>query len=115
MVRELVKNPRLTEALAVRISARRPCRPETLSAVASHTRWRRAPAVLRTIAQNPWAEPALVVKLLPQLGGNELDAIARDRALHPLVRATAERLAAEKKRRGREMRRGEGEKRTEGG
>ncbi|MFL5262159.1 MAG: hypothetical protein ACJ79L_07105 [Anaeromyxobacteraceae bacterium] len=106
VVRELVRNPRLTEAQAVRIAARRPCRPETLRAVAAHERWRRAPAVLRAVAQNPYAEPALATKLLPRLTAADLASIADDGTLHPLVRAAAARLVQMKKRRGREALRG---------
>ena len=34
VVRELLRNPQLTEPFAVRIAARRPCRPETLRLLA---------------------------------------------------------------------------------
>jgi hypothetical protein len=92
VVRELLENPRLTEDLAVRVAARRPCRPEVLRCLAEHRRWRARPAVLRAIAQNPYAEPELVLKILPALGGPELAAIARDGSLHTLVSASAKWL-----------------------
>jgi hypothetical protein len=93
VLRELLDNPRLTEALAVRVAAQRPCRPEALRVVAQHRRWRTRPAVLRAVALNPYAEPEVVLKVLPALGRTDLDAIARDGALHALVRAAARRLA----------------------
>lgn len=93
VVRELLRNPHLTEELVVRIAARRPCRPETLRCVHDERRWRTRPAVARAIAHNPYAEPALVAKLLPRLSPRELSDIAEDGALHALVRALAASLA----------------------
>jgi len=93
VVRELLRNPRLTEELVVRIAARRPCRPETLRCLHDDRRWRTRPAVARAIAHNPYAEPALVAKLLPRLSPRELSEVAEDGALHAIVRALAGRLA----------------------
>jgi hypothetical protein len=92
VVRELLRNPRLTEQLVVRIAARRPCRPETLRYLHEDRRWRTLPAVVRAIALNPFAEPELVAKLLPRLGTRLLTAIGKDASLHALVRALAARL-----------------------
>jgi hypothetical protein len=97
VVRELLENPRFTEALAVRLAARRPCRPEVLRALVGHRRWRTSPAVLRAVAQNPYAEPEVVLKILPALAAHDLDAIARDGGLHAAVRGAAARIADTKK------------------
>lgn len=94
VVRELLRNPRLTEDLVVRIAARRPCRPQTLRCLHEDPRWRSRPAVVRAIAQNPFAEPELVAKLLPTLATRQLVAIRADAALHALVRALAARLVS---------------------
>jgi hypothetical protein len=92
VVRELLQNPQLTEPFAVRIAARRPCRPETLRLLAASRRWRTQPAVAMAVARNPYAEPAVALKLLGFLGRAEVEDLARDGAVHPLVRALAERL-----------------------
>jgi hypothetical protein len=94
VVRELLRNPRLTEELVIRIAARRPCRPETLRCLHDDRRWRVRRAVARAIALNPFAEPELVAKLLPRLGTRELAAIGADGSLHALVRALAVRLVS---------------------
>jgi hypothetical protein len=44
------------------------------------------------LVRNPWAEPAVALKLLPALPTGDLTELARDPALHPLLRATAARL-----------------------
>lgn len=93
VVRELLRNPQLTEPFAVRIAARRPCRPETLRLLAEAPRWRTRPAVALAIARNPYAEPAVALKLLGFLVRANLADLGRDGAVHPLVRALAARLA----------------------
>lgn len=93
VVRELLKNPQLTEPFAIRIAARRPCRPETLRLLAESPRWRTQPAVARAVARNPYAEPAVALKLLAFLGPADVADLSQDGAIHPLVRALATRLA----------------------
>jgi hypothetical protein len=92
VVRELLRNPQLTEAFVVRIAARRPCRPGTLRCL-FESRWRTRPAVALAVARNPYAEPAIAVKLVPFLGRSDLVELALDATVHSLVRGFAERLA----------------------
>lgn len=94
VVRELLRNPKLTEAFVVRIAARRPCRPGTLRCLFESRRWRIRPAVALAVARNPYAEPEVAVKLLPLLARPQLVELALDATVHPLVRGFAERLAA---------------------
>ena len=96
VVRELLRNPLLTEPFAVRIAARRPMRPETLRLLSESRRWRMRPAVMLALVRNPWAEPALALKLLALLPVAELAEVGRDATVHPLLRATAARLARAK-------------------
>ncbi len=93
VVRELLKNPQLTEPFAIRIAARRPCRPETLRLLAESPRWRTQPGVALAVARNPYTAPAVALKLLAFLGEADLADLGRDGAIHPLVRALAARLA----------------------
>ncbi len=92
VVKELLRNPLLTEPFAVRIASRRPMRPETLRLLAESRRWRTRPAVMVALVRNPWAEPAVALKLLPFLPFGDLTDLSRDGSLHPLLRATAARL-----------------------
>ncbi|MGC3997569.1 MAG: hypothetical protein QM767_08780 [Anaeromyxobacter sp.] len=96
VVRELLRNPQLTEPFVIRIAARRPCRPETLRLVAESRRWRTRPAVALAVARNPYVEPEVALKLLPFAGAADLADVAADGTVHPLVRALAARLAAER-------------------
>jgi DNA-directed RNA polymerase subunit F len=101
VVRELLRNPQVTEEFAVRIAARRPCRPATLRALLESRRWRTRPAVALAVVRNPYAEPEVALKLLAYLPARDLADLARDGAVHPLVRTLAERLAAQRRRRDR--------------
>jgi len=94
VVKEILRNPQLTEDFVVRIASRRPCRPGTLRCVFEARRWRTRAAVALAIVRNPYAETALALEIVPVLGGAELREISRDGTLHPLVRAVAARLAA---------------------
>jgi hypothetical protein len=96
VVRELLRNPQLTEAFAVRIASRRPIHPGTLRCLFDSRRWRNQPAVALAIARNPYVETELALKLLPFLGAAELRELASDGALHPLTRTLAGRIARER-------------------
>jgi hypothetical protein len=93
VVKELLRNPLLTEPFAVRIAARRPMRPDTLRLLSESRRWRTRPAVMLALVRNPYAEPAVALKLLAGLPAAELAEVGRDASVHPLLRATAARLA----------------------
>lgn len=97
VVRELLRNPQLTEPFAVRIASRRPMRPETLRLLAESRRWRTRLAVVAAVVRNPFAEPGVALKLLPFLPAADLADLARDGAVHGLLRATAARLAARRR------------------
>jgi hypothetical protein len=92
VVRELLRNPQLTEPFVVRIAARRPCRPETLRCIHEARRWRTRPAVAAALVRNPYVETEIALKLLPALGAGELREVSRDGVVHPLVRAVAARI-----------------------
>ncbi|BDG04669.1 hypothetical protein [Anaeromyxobacter oryzae] len=94
VVRELLRNPQLTEEFVVRIAARRPIRPGTLRCLLETRRWRTRPAVALAIARNPYVETGVALELLPFLAAADLADVARDGTVHPLVRALARRLAA---------------------
>lgn len=94
VVRELLRNPQLTEAFVIRIASRRPCRPGTLRCIHDARRWRTRPAVAVALVRNPYVETELALELLPSLGAAELRDVSRDGVLHPLLRAVAARIAA---------------------
>lgn len=92
VIREVLKNPRLTEDLVVRIASRRPARPEPLAELWHSTRWNRQPAVRRALVFNPYLSPEVAVKIVPLLSAADLARVATDGNLHLSVRELAARL-----------------------
>jgi hypothetical protein len=94
VIREVLKNARLTEDLVVRIAARRPARPEPLEEIWRSPRWNTRPAVRRALVFNPYLPPEIGVKIVTLLGLTDLRALAADGKVHLAVRDLAQRLSA---------------------
>ncbi len=92
VVREVLKNPRLTEAVVVRIAARRPARPEPLTEIWLSARWSQRPAVRRALVLNPYLPPEVGAKIVPLLLHAELQEVAEDSGLHLALRQQAKAL-----------------------
>jgi hypothetical protein len=99
VIREVLKNPRLTEDLVVRIASRRPARPEPLEEIWRSPRWNQQPAVRRALAFNPYLSPEVAVKIVPLMSVIDLRQLATDRNVHLSVRELAGRLSASVPRR----------------
>lgn len=94
VIRNVLINPRLTEAQVVRIAARRPARPEPLVEIWRSTRWSVRPMVRKALVFNPYFPPEVAAKIVPLLSGAELRELAEDRAVHPIIRQQAQLLLA---------------------
>jgi hypothetical protein len=92
VIREVLKNPRLTEPLVVRIAARRPARPEPLAEIWRSPRWSVRPAVRRALAFNPYLPLEVASKLLPLLARGDLEELQRGLSVHPALREQAAQL-----------------------
>ncbi|MHB8417466.1 MAG: hypothetical protein ACYDCL_05285 [Myxococcales bacterium] len=89
VVRELLRNPRLTEREVLRLATRRPARQDVLEVIAT-SRFAQRTAVRTALARNPYCPPSLALKLLAHLPGRALGEMAADGTLHPEI----QRLAA---------------------
>jgi hypothetical protein len=94
VIREVLKNPRLTEDLVVRIAARRPARPEPLVEIWRSPRWNNRPAIRKALVFNPYLPPETGVKIVPLLGLIDLKALAVDTKVHLSIRDLAAKLSA---------------------
>jgi hypothetical protein len=88
----MLANPRLTEALVVRMVARRPCRGEVLAVVARASRWLVRAEVQRALTLNPYTPMRVAFALAPLLVPGELKALGSDGNVHPGLRRFAEDL-----------------------
>ncbi|HZI09242.1 MAG TPA: hypothetical protein VE153_02560 [Myxococcus sp.] len=95
VLRNVLINPRLTEALVVRIAARRPARPEPLVEIWKSPRWSVRHAVRRALVFNPYLPPEVGAKIVPLLGTKDLRELAGDTAVHAALREQATRLLAQ--------------------
>jgi hypothetical protein len=89
VIHNLLLNPRITEDLVVRVAARRPARAETLREIWASRRWSVRRRVRLALAQNPYIEPEIAVRILPLLSVPDLKAIAENSTLHGAVRDAA--------------------------
>lgn len=96
VIRNLLLNPRLTEATVVRIAARRPVAAAVLAEVARSRKWALRRAVRRAIVLNPYAAPQVANHLLPQLIDEDLAQVATSEVLHPAVRRAAGAILEER-------------------
>jgi hypothetical protein len=92
IVRELLRNPRLTEPWVVRMAARRPARPETLVEVWRNPRWFARHAVKRALVFNPYLPPEVGAKIVPLLSQTDWRELSSDTAVHPALRDQARLL-----------------------
>ena len=92
VVRNVLLNPRLTEALVVRVAAKRPARPEPLLEIWKSARWSVRHAVRRALVFNPYLPPEVGAKIVPLLNATDLAELARDTGVHPALRAAAKLL-----------------------
>ncbi|MBN1209929.1 MAG: hypothetical protein JXB05_34075 [Myxococcaceae bacterium] len=92
VVRNALLNPRLTEALVVRMAARRPARPEPLVEIWKSARWSVRHAVRRALVFNPYLPPEVGAKIVPLLNGTDLAELAADSSVHSSLREQAARL-----------------------
>ena len=95
VVRNVLLNPRLTEATVVRIAARRPARPEPLFEIWKSERWSRRHAVRRALVFNPYLALEIAVKIVPLLNVPDLAELSRDEGVHPELRELARQLLAQ--------------------
>jgi hypothetical protein len=92
VIRQLLENPRLTEDDVVRIAARRPVRPEAVTAIARSERWLKRPRVRLAILLNPGSPPTVAMPLLAACTRSELVEIVHGADTSKVLRATAREL-----------------------
>jgi hypothetical protein len=94
VIGQLLENPRLTEDDVVRLVARRPVRPEAITAIARSERWLKRPRVRLAILLNPGSPPDVAMPLLATCTRRELLEILHGPDTSKVLRATARELFA---------------------
>jgi hypothetical protein len=94
VVRELLRNARLTEDLVLRIAARRPARPEPLVEIWRSDRWSNRPSIRRALALNPYLPIEVGARIVPLLTRADLKDLVADSGLHQSLKEQARTLLA---------------------
>ena len=89
VVEILLSNPHVTESDIVKMAAARPAVPESLSKIATHTRWSVRHAVKRALVLNPATPLADAIRIATTFKAFELAEIAADASLPELLRQHA--------------------------
>jgi len=100
VVRNLLRNPHLTEQDVIRLAARRPTRTEIQKEI-HDSRWGSRYRIRLALVCNPYTPTDLSLKLVSFLLHKDLRAVCSDGNLHELVREEARRLR-EKRREGKQ-------------
>lgn len=101
VVRNLLRNPHLTEQDVVRLTARRPTQTEIQKEI-HRSRWGSRYRVRLALVCNPYTPTDLSLKLVGFLLHKDLRQVGQDGNLHELVREEAKRLL-KKRRKGKEV------------
>lgn len=91
VVRNILGNPRLTEADVVRIASRRPTTAAVLLEIFQHPRWGRRLQVVEALVFNPYTPVDLACGLVAWLDASVARQVAHSPSVHALVREEARR------------------------
>jgi hypothetical protein len=100
VVRNLLRNPHLTEQDVIRLAARRPTRTEIQKEIHA-SRWGSRYRIRLALVCNPYTSTELSLKLVGFLLHKDLREVRNDGNLHELVREEAKRLL-KKRRKGKQ-------------
>ena len=85
VIRNLLKNPRITEKEVLYICTRRPNNAEVLKEVATHPQWFKRYFVKLSLCKNPYTPVPIVTSALPFLSIQDLKEIQSMKNLHPQI------------------------------
>lgn len=97
VVRNLLRNPHLTERDVVRLAARRPTRTEMQKEI-HQSRWGARYRIRLALVCNPYTPTDLSLKLVGFLLRKDLRLVGQDGSLHELVREEAKRLMQKRRK-----------------
>lgn len=92
VVLNLLRNPRMSEAMVLRLVSHRPAAAEALQSVLQVERWRQRYRIRFALARNPYLGIAVGVRLLPSLLRRDLEALQADENLSATLRSAAAKL-----------------------
>jgi len=98
VIRRILFNPRTTEQDVIKITSRRPNKPELLDVIYNNAKWIGRYQVRIALARNPYAYPRTALAILTTLMIQDIRDIANDPNLHPEVLSRAKEILFEKQK-----------------
>lgn len=92
VIRNLLRNPRITEQEVLKIASKRPNSAAVLKEISLSKKWIVRYSIKIALVRNPYTPPDIAIKLLHLLMEQDLKEISHDSFLHPQVRETAKSL-----------------------
>lgn len=92
VVKALLDNPRITESEVIKIASKRPNSQKVLKVISLHRRWIFRYRVRKALVCNPYTPPRIAIILLTGFLQKDVELIAGNPGLHPLVREVATRM-----------------------
>jgi len=89
VIRELLKNPALTESDVLKLSSRRPVAADVQREVFHSRRWAARYSVKKALILNPYTPTDIGIKIVHLLMVQDLRRVAESRDLHPWLRESA--------------------------
>jgi len=96
VIRDLLLNPRLTEAEILKLASHTPTAPQVLAEIARSPKWVSRYRVKKALVYNPYCPPSIGVHLLKFLLAADLRQVLGFENLHPAVKEAAHQLLAER-------------------
>ena len=87
VIRQLLRNPKVTEEDVLSLAARRPCRPDVLAEIARTPRWSHRPRIRIALVFNPDTPLAVTAPLVGLFVRQELELVATSPTVAPALRA----------------------------
>lgn len=92
VIERLLENPDTQTGDVLKITSRRPTKPELVQRAAANPRWFGRRDVRKSLVMNPYTATGLSLKLLPTIGIHALRKVRYGSDLHPLLADSAEHL-----------------------
>lgn len=94
VIERLLRNPRVQEPSVMTIATRRPTTPELLATISRSPRWLARMRVREGLAQNPYVDTGLALRLLPTLRPSLWKTLPHASQVHDALKSYAQYLLA---------------------
>ena len=92
VIKHLLENPRITERDVLKMSSRRPVKPEVLKVIYGSRKWLSRYVIKKALVLNPYTPTGIALGLVGFMRYKDLKMIANYKSLHEEIRLSAEEI-----------------------